>query len=124
MPERLPTLYPMPRDIGQYRVIASAATDEPPQSVYFGRLLRELKRENDTDPYVSPEDLLKLEAGETKKAKGLEMVNRIDANIRRLGIVEINGNKVIPSEVTKAWDLSAESFPTFIRDTIFGWGSR
>lgn len=107
---RLPTLYPMPRDLGQYWIFYSESLQAPKEPEYRTTLKARLIRK-DGGTYS---DL---------------QIERLLANMGGKGFVRREDGHILPPEPIKykrfwdgTWDRSAEGFTSYAKDTLFKWG--
>lgn len=105
---RLPALYPMPRDIGQYRVCYEAALEGLTKGQYEERLRRNLRKED---------------GGEYAPS----MIEGIFSRVVRTGFIRKQSGHILPPDESKhrwdgKWDGSEERFPVYIRETLLKWG--
>ena len=107
MAERLPTLYPMPRDLEQYWVCVQAATDLPSREDFRKRLSEELRRLDHTQTY------------------GRAMINRLESRLLSAGFLHLteDGKKVKIPTYAEKWDGSESGFAGYVAETVKRWGN-
>lgn len=110
MAERLPTLYPMPKDVDQYWTCVKLAKDNLTVDEFIPRLKPLLIKKSSEATY------------------GTDMVSRIVANITtNTGFLEKKRTDkseiIVPSSAAMKWDGSADSFSKFVSSTINRWGN-
>ena len=105
---RLPTLYPMPRDIDQYWICYRACLREPTAKEYEEKLAASLTRKD----------------GRTYSRS---MIKKLVSNLTGKGFVRVRGGGILPPDrVPRLWDgrwnEKEDGFPTYIGMTMLKWG--
>lgn len=105
---RLPTLYPMPRDRGQYWICYSAASDALDEEVYLARLSERLRREDGT-PYAP------------------SMVSKLLSSLDQTGFIQRTDGQVLAPDPVRwiwdgSWDRSDSGFQEYVDATLLKWG--
>lgn len=106
---RLPTLYPMPRDMGQYRVCYEEALKEPSQEAYQTHLTQRLLTEAG-NPYSD------------------DMIKKIVGSLAKTAFVRRESGVILPPDRATyrwdgTWDGSKGGFATYVGETILKWGN-
>src|SRR2546425_842886 len=107
MVERLPTLYPMPRDREQYWTCVAAAADSPDREAFRLRLSQGLRKVGGSQAY------------------GRAMIDRMESNLIGNGFIDStpDGLQLVIPPHAQAWDGSDGGFAKYIAETIKRWGS-
>lgn len=107
---RLPTLYPMPRDVGQYWIFYSESVKGLPEHEYRQGVQARLR----------------TKGGEEYSD---DQIDKLIANMAGKEFVRRENERVLPPEPIKykrfwngTWDGSHEGFGPYIKDTLFKWG--
>lgn len=105
MAERLPSLYPMPRDCEQYAALVESARDRPTRAVFHQRLQERLRRIGGEEAYSEA------------------MVEKIESNVLNKGFLAQEDDHVYCPLYALAWDGSETSFHEYVRGTIRTWSN-
>lgn len=108
---RLPTLYPMPRDMSQYWTCYEAALGERTAEEFKARVRGTLARETDGQPYSE------------------EMIARLVSNLTGTGFLVRSEGRIRPPDAFRfgryswdgTWDGSEDGFTEYVDKTILKW---
>ena len=109
---RLPTLYPMPRDMSQYWVCYEASLSEPTAEEFKKQIRATLSRERDGQPF------------------GEGTIAKLVSNLTGKGFLRPSGGRILRPDRLRfgryswdgIWNGSPEGFREYVDKTILKWG--